>query len=79
MRAKYKKDYDEFYKSINTYISGCQYFIKTDITNFFSNINLDILIKQIDKRSNVGETHFTANDKRIIFILWRWEISNDRK
>ena len=70
MRAKYKKDYDEFYKSINTYISGCQYFIKTDITNFFSNINLDILIKQIDKRSNVGETHFTATQFKMIKELF---------
>ena len=48
MRAKYKQDYDEFYKRINANISDCQYFIKTDVTNFFPNINLDILINQID-------------------------------
>lgn len=66
MRAKYKQDYDEFYKLINAYISDCQYFIKTDVTNFFPNINLDILIDQIDKRSNLENVCFTPTQLKMI-------------
>lgn len=66
MRAKYKQDYDSFYKTINAYISDCQYFIKTDVTNFFPNINLDILINQIDKRSNLENICFTSTELKMI-------------
>lgn len=66
MRAKYKQDYDEFYKLINAHISECQYFIKTDVANFFPNINLDILINMIDKRSNENETHFSPTQLKMI-------------
>ena len=66
MRAKYKQDYDEFYKMINAHISDSQYFIKTDVTNFFPNINLDILINQIDKRSNIENTYFTPTQLKMI-------------
>lgn len=66
MRAKYKQDYDEFYKLINTYISDCQYFVKTDITNFFSNVNLDILIDRIDKVCNAEDIHFTPTQLKMI-------------
>ena len=66
MRAKYKQDYDEFYKLINAHISDCQYFIKTDVTNFYPNINLDILINQIDKRSNLEGVWFTPTQLKMI-------------
>lgn len=66
MRAKYKQDYDEFYKLINTHISDCQYFIKTDVTNFFPNIDLDVLINQIDKRSNLDDVCFTPTQLKMI-------------
>ena len=66
MRAKYKQDYDEFYKLINANIADCQYFIKTDVTNFFPNINLDILIDQIDKRANIGDINFTPTQLKMI-------------
>lgn len=66
MRAKYKQDYDDFYKLINAYISDCQYFIKTDLTNFFPNINLDILINRIDKRCNIEDIHFTPTQLKMI-------------
>ena len=52
MRAKYKQDYDDFYKDINSFIEEGQYFLKTDITSFFSNINLDKLIDRIDAVCN---------------------------
>lgn len=66
MRAHYKQDYDSFFKSINAYITECQYFIKTDITNFFSNINLDILIDRIDKRCNRKEIRFTPTQLKML-------------
>lgn len=66
MRAKYKVDYDNFYKLINSYICNCTYFIKTDITNFFPNINLDILMNKIDERSNVSENNFTPTQLKMI-------------
>lgn len=52
MRPKYKVDYDNFFKDLNSCIDEYQYFIKTDITNFFANINIDKLISQIDKVCN---------------------------
>ena len=59
MRPKYKKDYDAFFKSLNSKIEDYQYFIKTDLTNFFANINIDTLIHAIDSICNSSEIHFT--------------------
>ena len=54
-RAKYKKDYDDFFKDINSSAEGYQYFIKTDITNFFNSINVNILMERINSICNSGE------------------------
>ncbi|MFV4964698.1 AbiA family abortive infection protein [Lactobacillus delbrueckii subsp. allosunkii] len=51
-RAKYKSDYDRFYKIVNTYADECQYFIKTDIKSFYQNINVNKLVKRIDYGCN---------------------------
>lgn len=59
LRPKYKQDYDEFFKELNASIDEYQYFIKTDITNFFSNININYLINQIDKVCNSEVSVFT--------------------
>ena len=40
MRPKYKQDYDSFFKELNASIDEYQYFIKTDISNFFANIGV---------------------------------------
>lgn len=58
MDPTYKKSYDSFYKILNGYSDEYEYFIKTDITNFFSNINVDKLINFIDKQTN-GKNKFT--------------------
>lgn len=58
MYPKYKKEYDEFFKDLNKDIHKYQYFIKTDISNFYSSINMDILFAQINKR---------CNEKKVIF------------
>lgn len=59
MRPKYKQDYDDFFKELNASIDEYQYFIKTDITNFFANINVDKLVAQIDKVCNSDEVFFS--------------------
>ena len=59
MRPRYKQDYDAFFKTINSYIDGCNYFIKTDLTSFFANISVDTLISRIDKICNADSVHFT--------------------
>lgn len=59
LRPKYKQDYDDFFKELNASIDEYQYFIKTDITNFFANISVDKLIAQIDKVCNSADVVFT--------------------
>ena len=59
MRPKYKQDYDDFFKDINASIDEYQYFIKSDITNFFANISIDTLIRQIDTICNMQSPHFS--------------------
>lgn len=56
LRPKYKQDYDDFFKELNASIDEYQYFIKTDITNFFANISVDRLI---DKVCNSGTVVFS--------------------
>ena len=59
LRPKYKQDYDDFFKELNSSIDEYQYFIKTDITHFFANISVDRLISQIDKVCNSGTVVFS--------------------
>lgn len=59
LRPKYKQDYDNFFKELNASIDEYQYFIKTDIANFFANISVDKLIAQIDKVCNSNTVGFS--------------------
>lgn len=65
MRPKYKKDYDDFFKSLNSKIEEYQYFIKTDLTNFFANINIDTLVHRIDAVCNSAEIRFTQTQLQL--------------
>lgn len=51
-RAEYKEDYDDFFKSLNLHANSYEYFIKTDITSFFGNINVNKLIERINQICN---------------------------
>ena len=53
-RPRYKQDYDDFFKTINAGAEQYQYFIKTDITSFFGNINVNELIDRINEICNVA-------------------------
>ena len=55
----YKSEYNDFYKCVNEFIFESDYFIKTDISDFYSNININKLIDQIDKKSNQEGVVFT--------------------
>ena len=55
----YKKQYDNFCKTLNLYKDDFDYFIKTDITDFFSNISMDKLISIIDKKCNCATATFS--------------------
>lgn len=55
----YKKQYDNFCKTLNIYKDDFDFFIKTDISDFFSNINLDKLINTIDKKYNDQKNVFS--------------------
>lgn len=52
MDVMYKKSYDEFYNSINSNKKDFDYYLKTDLSNFFSNINVNILVEKIDGNCN---------------------------
>ena len=54
-RVNYKKDYDNFFKDINSSAEGYQYYIKTDVTNFFNTINVNALVERINFICNSGE------------------------
>ena len=58
-QSLYKKQYDNFCKSLNLYKDDFDFYIKTDISDFFSNINLDKLINIIDKKCNAQENVFS--------------------
>lgn len=59
LTVKYKKEYDTFFKEINSYQDTYKYYIKTDIANFFTNINLDKLIERIDYVCNKDSVNFS--------------------
>lgn len=65
MRAKYKADYDDFFKSLNAQIDEYQYFIKTDLRNFFANISVDKLVHQIDMVCNLDDSCFTQTQLQL--------------
>lgn len=65
-RSWYKKDYDEFYKAVNAGSEQYPYFIKTDITSFFGNINVNRLINRIDCICNKSKQTFSQTQLLLI-------------
>ncbi|MDY5940733.1 MAG: AbiA family abortive infection protein [Eubacteriales bacterium] len=65
MRPKYKQDYDDFFKAINAHIDESQYFIKTDLSSFFSNISVDLLVSRVDSICNKGAVRFSQTQLSI--------------
>ena len=65
-RPKYKQDYDNFYKAINASKEKYQYFIKTDVSNFYDNININTLIDRISQISNLNKPTITQTQLLLI-------------
>lgn len=65
-RPKYTNDYDDFFKEINSGAERFQYFIKTDVTNFFGNINVNELIERINDICNKNITLFSQTNLLLI-------------
>ena len=55
----YKKQYDEFCKVLNANKDDFDFFIKTDISDFYSNINVDKLFTLIDENCNKEKNTFS--------------------
>jgi len=51
-RCHYKQDYDDFFKEINADLDEFDFFIKTDIRDFFGNIDPNKLMNMIDTNVN---------------------------
>ena len=72
-RPKYKQDYDDFYKAINAGKEQYQYFIKTDVTSFFDNINVNELTAQINSVCNtdyqsISQTQLLLIKELLLYI-----------
>ena len=65
-RAKYGQDYDNFYKYVNACSDSYHYFIKTDITNFFENINVNELMARINQVCNKNFHNFSQCELLLI-------------
>ncbi|HHT54832.1 MAG TPA: AbiA family abortive infection protein [Clostridiales bacterium] len=63
-RLYYKKDYDVFFKTINVLSQSYKYFIKTDIKDFFPNIDMNKLFDIINQR--FAETGVQINQKDLL-------------
>ena len=61
-RLYYRKDYDIFFKTINELSQSYRYFIKTDIKDFFSNIDVNLLFDKIDYRFSKTGTPISQKD-----------------
>ncbi|MCD8006646.1 MAG: AbiA family abortive infection protein [Oscillospiraceae bacterium] len=72
LRPSYKQDYDDFFREINASTDEYQYFIKTDITNFYSNISLDKLVTQIDTVCNSNGVAFSQTQLQLFKEFLRY-------
>lgn len=64
-RPYYKKDYDRFVKMINSCQDSFDYYIKTDVTQFYSNIRLELLLGRINEICNKNEVVFSQTQLQL--------------
>ena len=65
-RPRYKREYDDFFKAINAGAEQYKYFIKTDITSFFSNISVNELVDRINEICN--STSKTISQTQLLLL-----------
>ncbi|MBQ4124275.1 hypothetical protein IJD44_11235 [bacterium] len=61
-RFNYKKDYNNYCKEINNNSQSYTHFIKLDINNFFTNININTLFDLINLKLNNGKINIRTRD-----------------
>lgn len=66
MDIRYKREYDLFFKEVNSYQENYMYYIKTDITNFYPNICVDKLINMLDQNCNSKNTKINQTTLQLI-------------
>ncbi|MDQ0177148.1 AbiA family abortive infection protein [Bacillus chungangensis] len=76
-RLYYKKDYDVFFKTINKISQSYQYYIKTDVKDFFPNIDMNKLFDMINNRLSVIANPISQKDlllyKELLLCLGQGE------
>lgn len=76
-RLYYRKDYDVFFKTLNEFSQSYQYFIKTDVKDFFPNIDVNRLFEMIDYRLTGTEHPLSQKDllmyKELLLCLGQGE------
>ena len=65
-RFHYKKEYNEFCKKAIKLSKNYKYYLKTDIKNFFNNINIDLLFYYIS--ANINETKLNVSLEELNFM-----------
>lgn len=65
----YKNEYKEFTKWNNYYAEDHPFFIKTDLSDYFANINLNRLMELVNKKCNKG---FTPLQQKTIVDVFRY-------
>jgi len=58
----YKDEYNNFFNEVYRDIDQYQFFIKTDLSDFYNNIDIDLLIGFIDEKSNNKELRITQTE-----------------
>ena len=65
-RFHYKKEYNEFCKKAIKLSKNYKYYLKTDIKNFFNNVNIDLLFYYIS--ANINETKLNVSLEELNFM-----------
>ena len=76
-RLYYRKDYDLFFKTVNDLSQSYRYFAKTDVKDFFSNINMNKLFELINLRFAEASVQIAQKDllvyKELLLCLGQGE------
>lgn len=68
----YKNEYKKFCSEIDSSISSYDYYIKTDITNFYDNINIDRLLAIVEDNCNSDNKNISALSMQIYGELLKY-------
>ena len=67
----YKKSYERYYADVNECSQRYRYYYKFDVTNFFDNIDINILFDYINRRSTIIDSRTGLIYKRLLQSVGR--------